>query len=572
MFLISGRLNLGFILMLTDLIIRNFAIIDNLQVSFSAGFNVLTGETGAGKSIVIDAVNLLLGGRARGDVIRTGEDEAVVEAIFELDEHAPLQRQLEETGLEADGQLLVRRIVSRSGKNRVFINGSPVPLAQLRDLTHDLVHIYGQHEHQHLQRPEAHGQMLDAFALLHEELSSYRNAYGRCCALEDQLVALQQARSDRGRRLDLLRFQQQELATAELRPGEDEELEQERGLLMHAEKLISAAVAGYEQLYGGSNALCGVLAEMAGRLENLQQIDSGLGQLGERLRSHQYGLEDIAIELRDYRDRLEFEPQRLEQVEERLALLTGLKRKYAPDIPGLLDYLTEIGAELERLDTLEEQLQDTEEQLAVCRDELLNCGRRLSEQRSAAAEQLSGRVEQELRELAMPAAFFRVQLTPVAEPTADGLERVEFYLTANPGEAAQPLARVASGGELSRIMLALRRSVPDSDRVATLIFDEVDAGIGGEAATAVGEKIARLAGTPLQILCVTHLPQVAAYADHHYRVEKVASGGRTTTNLEQLDDAARVREMARMLGGARVGKQTLEHARELLAASRIAEY
>lgn len=555
--------------MLTDLIIRNFAIIDNLRVSFAAGFNVLTGETGAGKSIVIDAVNLLLGGRARGEVIRTGEDEAVVEAVFDLADASPAARQLEAAGLEADGELMVRRIVSRSGKNRVFVNGSPVPLAQLRDLTRDLVHIYGQHEHQTLQRQDSHLRLLDGFAGLADELQRYRAVHAECRHLQEELDGLERAERDRRQRLDLLEFQQNELETAGLRVGEDEELEQERGLLLHAEKLTTAAVAGYEQLYGGAEAVCGILATIAGQLEGLQHIDEGLGQLGERLRSHQYGLEDIAAELRDYRDKLEFEPQRQEQVEERLALLTSLKRKYAPGIPDLLEYLEKVREERANLGNLEERREQLQQQLADRQEELLRAGRRLSEQRSAAAEQLSRRVEQELRELAMPGARFSVRLEALDAPGADGLERGEFYLSANPGEAPQPLVRIASGGELSRIMLALKRSVPDSEQVATLIFDEVDAGIGGEAATAVGEKIARLAAASLQILCVTHLPQVAAYADHHYLVSKAASGDRTTTRLERLEEQGRIAEMARMLGGARVGRRTREHARELLTESRI---
>ncbi len=553
--------------MLTDLIIRNFAIIDNLHVTFGQGFNVLTGETGAGKSIIIDAVNLLLGGRARGEVIRTGEDEASVEAVFDLSEAAGVAEKLNAAGLGHDSELLVRRIVARSGKNRVFVNGSLVPLAQLRELTSGLVNIYGQHEHQNLQRIETHLELLDYFAGLQGCLAEYQTTFIIYQQLQKDLNQLNLAERERQQRLDMLSFQQQELVKADLKAGEEEELERERLLLQHAEKLTTASRGGYENLYGGQSAVCEKISEVAEQLEALQKIDPVLGALAESLRSNLYNLEDIATELRTYSEKLEFEPQRQQLVEDRLALLSSLKRKYAPTVSGLLEYLERIDRELADLSDLEGRRDQLTQALLEQRKMLLETGKSLSRQRQAAADRLAGSVEQELSDLAMPKARFCLQFSELEEPSIDGLERAEFYLSANPGEAAQPLAKIASGGELSRIMLALKRSAPEGDSVRTLIFDEVDAGIGGVAATAVGEKICRL-GKDLQVLCVTHLPQVAAFANQHFQVAKVESHGRTTTRLILLDPEARVAEMARMLGGSRVGQQALVHARELIESSR----
>ncbi len=553
--------------MLTDLIIRNFAIIENLHVTFKPGFNVLSGETGAGKSIIIDAVNLLLGGRARGEIIRTGEEQAAVEAVFDLGDDRFLAAKLEAAGLDVSDELLVRRVVSRSGKNRIFVNGSPVSLTQLRDLVSGLVNIYGQHEHQNLQRTETHLSLLDAFSSLQSTLSGYRQVYTEWQRLHHELNRLTLAERERQQRLDMLRYQQQELTAAQLEVGEDEALEQERALLLHAEKLTAATAGGYDSLYAGHDAVCEKIALVADQLEALQQIDPRLTPLVETLRSNLYSIEDVATELHGYADTLAFEPQRQQQVEDRLAFLGQLKGKYAPTIAELIDYLNDVSVELESLENIETHRETLQQQLDLYREKVLHAGEELSRQRQVGAEKLALAVERELADLAMPRASFSLRLTPLSEPAGDGLETGEFYLAANPGEEAQPLAKIASGGELSRIMLALKRSVPTGDTVKTLIFDEVDAGIGGEAATAVGEKISRL-GQELQVLCVTHLPQVAAFAEHHYCVTKEEQGGRTTTRLELLAGEDRVMEMARMLSGSQISEQTLLHARELIEKSK----
>ncbi len=552
--------------MLCDLIIKNFVIVEQLHVSFMPGFNVLTGETGAGKSIIIDAVNLLLGGRARGEVIRTGTDEATVEAVFDLGDSPLLRHRLEEMGLANGDELLVRRIIARSGKNRIFVNGSPVPLVQLRELTPQLVNIYGQHEHQGLQRVETHLPLLDHYAGCQVESEAYRTAYEHTRELGEQLRHLDLAERERQQRLDMLSFQRQEIAAAELQIGEEEELERERLVLQHAGRLAETSQEGYQKLYAQNGAVCEQLSQVSAALIDLQQIDPQLSSLGESLNTTLYAVEDVAMQLRDYAQKISFEPQRQQLVEDRLALIKTLQRKYAPTIEELLDYLNRIDAELDDLRDIDSRRSELQQQFAEAEKKLQDAGGRLSRKRAEAAVALQQAVETELADLAMAGARFEVHLSPLATPAAEGLETGEFYLAANAGETAQPLARIASGGELSRIMLALRRSHPGGDAVKTLIFDEVDAGIGGEAATAVGEKICRL-GTDLQVLCVTHLPQVAAFAHHHFRVMKQEVDGRTRTGLTLLQGEDRTREMARMLGGSQVTERTLEHARELLARS-----
>ncbi len=550
--------------MLTELIIKNFAIIDRLQVSFGPGFNVLTGETGAGKSIIIDAVGLLLGDRARPDLIRTGEEEAVVEALVDLAARSDLQQALAAAGFEAGDELVLRRVVTRAGKNRVFVNGSLATLAQLQPLAAQLVTIYGQHEHQSLQRSDSHLVLLDRFAGLEGALAEYEGLYRNRREIEEHLQRLESAERERQQRLDLLGFQCREIAAANLQPGEDEELARERLLLQHAERLAAATDGGYETLYGAQGAVCERLGAVAGELEGLAKIDPDLGLLAEAVRGALYSLEDVAAQLRDRARRIAFEPGRQQQVEERLALFGALKRKYGATLAEILEYHARIERELAELADLDAARDGLGRQLAAATAELRRAGEELSRRRREAAARLQAAVERELQDLAMPRARFEVRLSALGEAGARGLERGEFLLSPNPGEEAKPLARIASGGELSRLMLALKRAAPEGEAVPTVIFDEVDAGIGGIAATAVGEKLRGVAQTS-QVLCITHLPQVAAYAERHYRVEKREEGGRTRTELVPLAGDERVREMARMLGGAKITERTLEHAREMIA-------
>jgi len=549
--------------MLTELIIRNFAIIDRLQVSFGPGFNVLTGETGAGKSIVIDAVGLLLGDRARPEVIRTGEEEATVEGLFDVSSRPEARAQLQEHGFEVEDELLIKRVVSKAGKNRIYVNGSLAKLVQLQELTETLVNIYGQHEHQNLQKTDSHLRLLDRFAGHRQLLESYQAHYQRLASLNGELRQLEEIERDRQQRIDFLRFQQREIVAAELVVGEDVDLDQERKLLQHAEKLSQATEGGYQQLYGSEGAVCEKLQQVSTALAALDQVDPGLGELAEIVSNCQFSLEDVAVQLRDYAGRISFEPGRQDQVEARLAKLGQLKKKYAPSIEEILDELVRIEQELAKLEDVGVTREGLQKKTAEVKRALAEVGARLSQSRRAAGLKLAEQVTAELSDLAMPRARFEVRIFPHDQPELLGLERLEFYLSPNPGEELRPLAWIASGGELSRIMLALKRAAPDSQGVATLIFDEVDAGIGGAAASVVGEKLKSVA-CGLQVLCITHLPQVAAFADAHYRVEKMEDGGRTFTALVQLKEETRVLEMARMLGGAQVTDRTLEHAREMI--------
>jgi len=554
--------------MLNELNIRNFATIDRLQVAFRAGFNVLTGETGAGKSIIIDAVGLLLGDRARPELIRAEADEATIEAIISLENAPEVMQRLVDEGFEATGELLIRRIISRSGKNRVYLNGALATLAQLQSVTSELVVIYGQHEQQQLQKPSAHLDMLDRYAGVDSELSACVETFSVVQHLRERMQALDLAERDRQQRLDLLSFQSQELAQASLRPGEDEELALERQRLLHAGRLAEVCAGGYAELYDGEEAICGRLATLAASQDALATIDPVFAELSAAVCQAQYNLEDVANRLRRYGDDVVFDPQRQSEIEERLALLAVLKRKYAPSLVEILQKQMEIDDELALLADVDVSRKALNRDLTVAEASFSAAVTVLSSRRQQAATELERAVGGELAGLAMERARFEVRLEPI-DAAAKGAERCLFHLSANPGEPPKPLNRIASGGELSRIMLAIRRAVPQSEGTATLIFDEVDAGIGGIAATRVGEKLHGVA-CGLQVLCVTHLPQVAAFADWHYRVEKQQDDTVTRTSLVLLGSEERVLEMARMLGGAQVTERTLAHARELVSVTAAA--
>ncbi len=397
-------------------------------------------------------------------------------------------------------------------------------------------------------------------------MAQYQGLYRQLRELDEHLRRLETAERERQQRLDLLSFQSREIQAANLRPGEEEDLAAERLLLQHAERLTAATEGGYDTLYGAAGAVCEKLGAVASDLEGLAKIDPQLGFLAETVRSSLYSLEDVATQLRDQARRTVFEPGRQQEVEGRLALLANLRRKYAPTLAEILVYLDGIEREIAELTDLDAARGGLQKQRVEVESSLRQAGEAVSRRRQAAAHQLQSAVETELQALAMPRARFEVHLVPLGEPGARGLERGEFFLSPNPGEEAKPLARIASGGELSRLMLALKRAAPEGESIPTLVFDEVDAGIGGVAATAVGEKLRAVARTS-QVLCITHLPQVAAFADRHYRVEKHEDGGRTRTALVLLGGEERVREMARMLGGARISERTLEHAREMIAHS-----
>ncbi|GLI37092.1 DNA repair protein RecN [Geobacter hydrogenophilus] len=549
--------------MLIDLSIRNLAIIDTLHVPFQPGLTVLTGETGAGKSIIIDAVSLIMGGRASADLIRTGAEEATVEAVFALPEGTLLAARLAGAGIECDGELLVKRVVSRSGRNRVFVGGGLSTQAILADIARELINIYGQHESQTLLRTDNHLVLLDGFGGLFSLREAYAALYADYRATLDQIRALEEGEREATRRLDLLSFQANEIREAALRPNEDEELEQERGLLAHGEKLLCASQEAYAALYGDDGAVLDRLAEVKGKVAEIAGIDGSLGQLVDSLADAAAQLEDAALTLRDYAARVEADPGRLERVEERLDLIRRLKKKYAPTVEEIIAYGEEAAREMELLENRERTRGELDAALERLRKELAAKGGELSAKRRAVAKELQKAMEREIHQLAMKHALFEVAFEEFSEPRATGLERAEFLFSPNPGEEPKPLTKIASGGELSRLMLALKQVHPESD-VPTLVFDEVDTGIGGATSALVGEKLKRVSRGQ-QVLCITHLPQVAAFADHHYLVEKRVEGGRTATAVTPLEGEARVAEMARMLGGVTITDRTLEHAREMIA-------
>jgi len=559
--------------MLKELNIRNFAIIDELQVTFAGGLNIISGETGAGKSILIGAVGLLLGDRANADMIRSFEDAAVVEALFDVGGQRKLSRAINEMGFGDGEEIVVRRVISRSGKNRVYINGALASLSSLAALGESLINICGQHEHQLILDPESHTDILDEFGGLLGLRSSYREAYDRYRSLLERRRALEELRRKKEEREDLLRFQSGEISAAGIRPGEDAALAEEKKILANVQKLRDFASAAYETLYGKSGSVLAELRGAAAAVREIGKIDASLGLAGEDLDELYYRLEDAALVLRDYRTRLSFEPARLEEVEERLEILGRLKRKYGGTLDAVLKRLAEAEEELANIASLEDQTETLAKEIAREKETVLKAAGELSAQRRAAAAALKAAVETEIGTLGMANARFAAVFSDPPAGGGDeqlnekGADDLEFYLSANVGEEMKPLRGIASGGELSRIMLALKKVLARTGSVGTIVFDEVDSGIGGATAEIVGQKL-REVSRHHQILCITHLPQIACRGDRHYLVAKRVAGERTNTSVALLGEEGRLEEIARMLGGVEMTEKTRAHAREMLVAAR----
>ena len=550
--------------MLTDLTIRNVAIIDTLHISFKAGLTVLTGETGAGKSIIIDAVGLIMGGRASSDLIRSGEEEAVVEALFDISALPEIRQQLMDAGFDAADELLIKRSLSRGGKNRIFINGGMGTLALLVDIAPRLINIYGQHDSQTLLKPENHLRLLDAFAGNGEKRQQFTALFNRLGSVREELAGLEHAEREAERRLDLLSYQSDEIAKAALKAGEEEQLEEQRQLLSSAGKLGGVSSEAFDRLYGGDGALLGQLKRISGSIAELSAIDVSLQGTAASIEGAYLQLEDAAITLRDYSSRIESDPAALGQIDDRLDLLGRLKKKYGTTVEEILAYKAGIDAELDQLQGREQSRHALEAERDRMEGELKQTGGELSAARIQAAKKLKHALESEAHQLAMKGAIIEPALEPLAEPRSSGFEKVEFLFSPNPGEIPRPLGRIASGGELSRLMLAIKQVLPEGD-VPTLVFDEVDTGIGGATSELVGRKLKNVAAGQ-QVLCITHLPQVAVFADQQLRVEKLITDGRTTTRIFELDRNERTREVARMLAGATITDSALAHAAEMLDA------
>ena len=553
--------------MLTELNIKNFAIIDSLNITFEKGFNVLTGETGAGKSIIVDAVDLVLGGRASSEMIRSGCEEAVVEAAFDISDVKGVSEKLGEMGIEKDDNLVIKRTLSASGKNKVFINGSMATIAMLSDVGEFLVDIHGQHEHQTLIKVERHIDVLDEYAALGPLRQEMSEIYSEWNRVKDELESLKSSEADKEKKVDLLRFQSDEIEKAALKVDEDEELLEERKLLSNAGRLYESANTALEILYLQSGSALELIKKAGSNVTDISIIDESMRVTLDAINSASASIEDAALTLRDYVGRISFDPERLNEIEERLDLIGRLKRKYGNTVSEILKYREEVDRELDGIERAEERIGELEREGERLKDKGLKVAETLSERRKKGSDELTKKVVKELSDLGMKKAIFEVKMERSNDISAKGFDKVEFLLSSNPGEAPKPLSKIASGGELSRIMLALKKVLANPTGAPTMVFDEVDSGIGGGIAEVVGRKLREVA-EGRQVLCITHLAQIAAMADLHYAVSKGENKGRTTTTVSRLSGDERVDEVARMLGGMTITEATKRHAEEMIKTVR----
>ncbi|HEY6970288.1 MAG TPA: DNA repair protein RecN [Candidatus Angelobacter sp.] len=559
--------------MLVELRVENYAVIDSLAVEFSPGLNLLTGETGAGKSILIDALALLLGDKGSSEVIRHGAEKAVVSGVFEA-EGKSLERILEDNGIEPEeGQIIVKREIAASGKGRVFVNNQPATVALLKQLAPMLASIHAQNENILAFDASARLALLDSYAGNHAAIDDVAQRFAGWSEVRSRLADLERDEQDRLRMVDLWSFQKKEIESAHLQPGEDQKLETEKRVLANAEKLHMAALAAYELLYESETSVATNLAGARKQLEELARFDGRFQEAAAILESARLGIDDVSASVRDYAEAIDASPERLAEVEDRLALFDRLKRKYGSSIDEVIAYGEEIAGKLNEVENREEIVLELKRQLDKAAEAYFAAARGISKRRYTAARELQKVVEAEINQLAMKAQF-KIEVSGADQPvnwTASGFDSVTYLIATNPGEPLQPVERIASGGELSRVMLALKATIDASKRSSgavqkTLVFDEIDSGIGGRAAEAVGKKLKSLARTN-QVLCVTHLPQIASSADHHYLIEKRAAGGRTRTSVRRLSAPERTEEVARMLSGAKLTDTSRQHAEQLLKAN-----
>jgi DNA repair protein RecN (Recombination protein N) len=562
--------------MLTELRIKNFTIIDDLSIGFGPGLNILTGETGAGKSIIVDALGIILGEKASQDLIKSGKKEASIEACFDTITHP----QLEELSIESNEGIIIRRTIAAQGKGRAYINDTPVSLQTLATVAGGLVDIHGQHEQQGLLRKESHLSFVDAYGGFQDLLLSVQERYREALETRNNVSAIKEKARERGQRIEFLSFQVNEIDTARLKQGEKEALEEERRILLNLSRLKESSETAYMLLYEAEGSSLEKLAAAAAKVREMAQIDHSAGELLNALESAIPLLEDAAIVLRSFKDRYDIDPRKLEDMEDRLELIKKLQKKYGDSVEEILHYRDTALEELNTLENIEERTGALEAELAVIEKELLAAAEDLSDKRKAAALIMESLVVSELRELGFQKALFKVDSRNRDKVTATGLDDLEFLFSANPGEPVRSLIKVASGGELSRIMLALKcieiaaghrltgkiKSGGPSSGMRTLIFDEVDAGIGGVTAQHVGDRLKAIAGS-YQVLCITHLPQIAALADRHLMVQKAMAADHTDVAVIPLTNGKRQEELARMLSG-RVTEVSLKHAKELLGSGQ----
>lgn len=548
--------------MLTSLKIENVAIIESAAIEFGCGLNVLTGETGAGKSIVIDSINAILGERTSRDIIRTGAQSAKVYAVFE-DVNERVRNFLDENGIDCeDGVLIINRTLSREGKNVCRINGAPVTVSMLREIGGELIDIHGQHDNQSLLSPEKHCGFVDSFAGNADLIADYREKYGRLCEIRSKLKKLTTDESSKSQRIDFLTYQIDELEKAEITIGERDELKARKSLINNSQKVIESLNIAYEALKADGAGI-DMITDAESEIANASAYMEMLGEASEKITDIRYELEDIAETVRDAMTEVDFDPSELEDIDERLDLLYRLSKKYGDTEEEMLEYLEKARAELDNIAFSEERVKELQKQEKEALVETETAACKLTESRKTAGEKLSNAICSELEFLDMPNVRFVVKCSDIGL-TENGKDEIEFLISANAGEEPKPLAKIASGGELSRIMLAIKNVLAETDGVDTMIFDEIDTGVSGRAAQKIAMKL-RSASKGRQVICVTHLAQIAAQGDVHLYISKSVSDGKTYTNIKSLIEEERVAEIARIMGGMEITKLQLESAREMLA-------
>ena len=556
--------------MLMNLQVRDFAIVDRIDIEFDPGMTVLTGETGAGKSILVDALGLVLGERGSAQLVRDGAKRAEFAAGFDIAELPAVREWLDEQALDVDDDCLLRRVVNADGRSRAFINGNSVPLSQLKALGELLLDIHGQHFHQSLGRREIQRALLDHFGGLLDDRAKVENHYALWRSLADQLQNISDAEADRASRLDLLTFQLNELESLALEPGELDALKSERQRLQNSGKLADGVGSALHRLFdnesGNANSL---VAEATRSIEQMVEFDASLEPVLVALNGASIQVAEAAETLRRYGETIDMDPARRDWVEERLDAVQTIARKHRVAGDELPELNARLSAEHDELSHAEERGRELEEQAEAAQAKYLKLAKSLSKARAGAATRFSAAVSEAMHSLGMPGGIFEVSLTPIPVESARpwGLDNIEFLISANPGQALQPLAKVASGGELSRMALSIQVIASDGSAIPTMVFDEVDSGVGGGVAEMVGRRLQEL-GANRQVLCVTHLPQVASLADQHFRISKVTDGKSTRTRVQVLGKEERIEELARMLGGVDITRKTLEHAAEMLAGAR----
>lgn len=549
--------------MILALNLKNFTIIEDLSVSLTPGLNIITGETGAGKSIIVDAINIILGDKASSENIKSGKNEAHIEALFDITKDESIKERLSDAGFDtSSGELLLKRVIYRNSRSRVFINGSLSTLSLLSTITQGLVDIFSQHEHQSLMKEENHIKILDDYGQFGNETSKLKDLYQQYLSIKNELNYLIQTQKDKFEKEDYLKFQLQEINNAELVLGEDQKLEEERLILANQEKLCSSTSEAYKTLYENENSVLGTLRKISEDLKAVGKYDQVLEKIGSDIEKNILELEEASFSIREYGSDMNFDSLALETVQERIHLINGLKRKYGEDISEIIEKRDEIEKEvnnIEHYDKLVQELTDKSEQQL---NNLLKLAQNLSKKRKKSSKSLTGQLEQELKEVGIKGGKFHIEFKD-KDISVNGTDDISFLFSANPDEAPKPLTKVASGGELSRIMLVLNEAIARIEGRAVIVFDEADSGVGGAIAEAVGQKIKNLSISH-QVICITHLPQVAKFADSHLTVTKTHNNNKTQVTIKSLESDERVIELARMIGGFNITQKTLDAAQEML--------